>query len=61
MKTTIIENVEMLINRYKTKKENYSNLVNEHYLKHQWDKASEYDTKMRQIDWVIKDLEDLLS
>jgi hypothetical protein len=61
MKTTIRENVEMLINSYRIKKENYSNLVHEHSLKSQWDKASEYDTKMRQIDWIIKDLEDLLA
>ena len=61
MKTTIRKNLEMLINSYKIKKRNYETLTHEHSLKCQWDKASECDTKMRQIDWIIKDLEDLLA
>jgi hypothetical protein len=60
MKKTIRENTEMIISNYRSKKEKYGNLAHEHSLKSQWNKALEFDTKMRQIDWIIKDLEDLL-
>jgi hypothetical protein len=61
MKQTVRERIESLLNDYRQKKKDYAELVHQYSLNSEWEDAMKADIKMRQVDWMIKDLESALA